>query len=219
LKPLSLFGGILIAVVAIAGLIYPLVGGIGAMGLVTAAAIASLIAGGEAALWRAGGLMFFGLVIVAALAIRGTGVEGIWACLFLGVAVWMTDTGAFFAGRQIGGERLAPDISPGKTWSGAIGGFGLAVVAGTAVWIAIGGSPWWMGTVLAAALSILGQLGDLTESAIKRRFRVKDSGDIIPGHGGLMDRLDSITFALVFLLVVGLVHGGFGDVAAGILHW
>jgi phosphatidate cytidylyltransferase len=76
-----------------------------------------------------------------------------------------------------------------------------------------------MGTLLAAALSILGQLGDLTESAIKRRFRVKDSGDIIPGHGGLMDRLDSITFALVFLMVVGLVHGGFGDVAAGILHW
>ena len=68
-------------------------------------------------------------------------------------------------------------------------------------------------------MSILGQIGDLTESFIKRRFRVKDSGDIIPGHGGLMDRLDSLTFGVIFLFLVGLFHSGFGSIAAGFLFW
>jgi phosphatidate cytidylyltransferase len=81
------------------------------------------------------------------------------------------------------------------------------------------GSPWWVGAVLAASISILGQLGDLAESAIKRRFRVKDSGDIIPGHGGLMDRLDSLTFAALLVFVVGFAHGGYSSIAAGILTW
>ena len=69
------------------------------------------------------------------------------------------------------------------------------------------------------ALSISGQLGDLTESAVKRRFRIKDSGDIIPGHGGLMDRLDSVTFPAFLLVVVGVLHSGWGDIASGVLHW
>ena len=80
-------------------------------------------------------------------------------------------------------------------------------------------SPWWIGLVLSAALSVLGQVGDLAESAIKRRFRIKDSGDIIPGHGGLMDRLDSLTFGSLFMFAVGVLHAGFGAVAAGFLFW
>jgi phosphatidate cytidylyltransferase len=123
-------------------------------------------------------------------------------------------------GRQIGGEKLAPDISPGKTWSGAIGGLAIGALAGLVLWlIVVPASPWWIGLLIAVATSILGQVGDLLESAIKRRFRVKDSGDIIPGHGGLMDRLDSTTFGALFLFSVGALHLGTGAVAQGFLGW
>jgi phosphatidate cytidylyltransferase len=131
----------------------------------------------------------------------------------------MTDTAAFFSGRQIGGEKLAPDISPSKTWSGALGGLALGTGAGLFVWILLTDSPWWIGIVLSAAISVLGQVGDLSESAIKRFFRIKDSGDIIPGHGGLMDRLDSLTFGVFLVVIVGAAHAGFGAVAEGLLHW
>lgn len=219
LQPLTPFGGVLIAAVAVSALIFPWLGGFATMGLVTMAAIAALVAGGEHALWRAGGLMFLGLVVVAALATRGTTMDGIWASLLIGVCIWGTDTGAFFTGRLIGGEKLAPDISPGKTRSGAIGGFVFATVAGTILWVVLTDSPWWIGVILCGLASVLGQLGDLAESAVKRRFRVKDSGDIIPGHGGLMDRLDSITFGVIFVFVVGALHGGEAGIAAGYLHW
>jgi phosphatidate cytidylyltransferase len=94
-----------------------------------------------------------------------------------------------------------------------------ATVFGTILWLFFTDSPWWIGVLLAAAASVLGQLGDLAESAVKRRFRVKDSGDIIPGHGGLMDRLDSITFGVIFVFLVGALHGGAAGIAEGYLHW
>jgi phosphatidate cytidylyltransferase len=131
----------------------------------------------------------------------------------------MTDSAAFFTGRQIGGEKLAPEISPSKTWSGALGGLALGTGAGLLVWVVATDSPWWIGLLLSATLSVLGQLGDLSESAIKRHFRIKDSGDIIPGHGGLMDRLDSLTFGVLLVLLVGSLHLGFGSVAEGLLYW
>ena len=133
--------------------------------------------------------------------------------------VWITDSGAFFTGRQIGGEKLAPDISPSKTWSGALGGLAAGTAAGTLVWVLVTPSPWYVGTLLAFAMSILGQIGDLAESAVKRRFKVKDSGDLIPGHGGLMDRLDSTTFGALFLLIVGGLHADFSHIAQGFLNW
>jgi phosphatidate cytidylyltransferase len=219
LQPLSVFGGVLIAAVALSGLVYPWLGGFGTMGIVTVAAVAALVAGREPSLWRAGGLMFLGLVVVAALSVRGATTDGIWASVLIGTCIWGTDTGAFFTGRVIGGEKLAPDISPGKTWSGAIGGLVFATVAGTIVWYFVTDSPLWIGVLLAASASVLGQIGDLAESAVKRRFRVKDSGDLIPGHGGLMDRLDSITFGIIFVFLVGALHGGSAGVAAGYLHW
>jgi phosphatidate cytidylyltransferase len=131
----------------------------------------------------------------------------------------MTDSAAFFTGRQIGGEKLAPDISPSKTWSGALGGLALGTGAGLLVWTLVTDSPWWIGVVLSAAISILGQLGDLGESAVKRHFRIKDSGDIIPGHGGLMDRLDSLTFGILLVLLIGATRGGIDFVAPGLLYW
>jgi phosphatidate cytidylyltransferase len=171
---------------------------------------------GEGIWWRVLGLVIFGSIIIAALMMRGTTIHGVWAGLYLGTVVWMTDSAAFFTGRQIGGEKLAPDISPSKTWSGALGGLALGTGAGLLLWT---DSPWWIGLILSASISVLGQLGDLGESAIKRHFRIKDSGDIIPGHGGLMDRLDSLTFGVLLVLIVGGLHGGFDAVAKGLLYW
>lgn len=170
--------------------------------------------------WRLIGLSFVGLVIVSVVAVRGDGLNGFAACFFLGTAVWMTDTGAFFAGRQFGGAKLNPEISPAKTWSGAIGGLIIGSLAGLAVWhFAAPDAPWWIGLCIAAGISVMGQLGDLSESALKRHFRIKDSGDIIPGHGGLMDRLDSLTFGAIFVFVLGVAHSGLASMPNGLLVW
>ena len=220
LKPLTPVGGVLIGLLGVSALLYPIWGPLPVAVAVAAGIVIALVADRSTALLRAAGLVFFGLIIVAAIAMRGTTPEGALTAVFLGVVIWMTDTGAFFTGRQIGGEKLAPDLSPGKTWSGAIGGFAFGTLAGLVVWLIIAsGSPWWIGLALAAMLSILGQVGDLAESAVKRRFRVKDSGDIIPGHGGLMDRLDSLTFGLLFVFAVGWARAGIGDIPGGFLNW
>jgi phosphatidate cytidylyltransferase len=220
LKPLTPGGGLLIGLVGLAALALPIAGPLASLGITLVACLIGLIAPHPIGLWRAGGVLFFGAVAFATIAMRGTTTDGIWAGVFLGVVIWMTDTGAFFTGRQIGGEKLAPGISPGKTWSGAIGGFAFGTLAGLIVWLlVVPQSPWWIGLLLAATISVLGQIGDLSESAIKRRFRIKDSGDIIPGHGGLMDRLDSLTFGVMLLFVIGWARGGMDGVAAGFLHW
>jgi phosphatidate cytidylyltransferase len=221
LKPLTPFGIFLIGLVLVAALLLPLWGPLATLALTALGAVIALVRGGEGAIWRAGGLMYFGIVVIATLSMRGSGIDGIgmWAGVLLATTIWLTDTGAFFTGRQLGGEKLAPGISPAKTWSGALGGLALGTLTGLLVWHFVTPSPWWIGLILCAAMSILGQVGDLAESALKRRFRVKDSGDLIPGHGGLMDRLDSITFGVLFLYVVGALHFGPGAVAAGFLTW
>ena len=218
-KPLTPTGMVLIGLVAISAPIFPLWGFPGSAGTIALACVIAIAARGEAAAWRTGGLLLMGGVIIAALAMRGSNLTGVWAGVYLGTVIWGTDSAAFFAGRQIGGEKLAPDISPSKTWSGALGGLALGTGAGLLVWIIATDSPWWIGLVISAVISILGQLGDLSESAAKRHFRIKDSGDIIPGHGGLMDRLDSLTFGVLFVLLLGVVHAGFGSVAEGLLFW
>ena len=219
LRPPDAIGFVQIALVVLAGLAYPQWGAAGTAVVIAIACVIAVVLGGEGRLWRIGGLVFFGIVMVSILAMRGTGPDGIAAGVVLGATIWVTDSAAFFTGRQIGGEKLAPDISPSKTWSGALGGLALGTAAGFSVFIAVGGAPWYIGLVLCLVTSILGQLGDLGESAIKRRFRIKDSGDIIPGHGGFMDRMDSLTFGAIFVFLVGLIHSGYGDVAAGFLHW
>jgi phosphatidate cytidylyltransferase len=217
--PMTMPAWVLVALVALSGLVYPATGPLGSMVLIAAACAVALVRGGEGAWWRVLGLVIFGAIIIAALAMRGTATEGIWAGVYLGTVVWMTDSAAFFTGRQIGGEKLAPDISPSKTWSGALGGLALGTGAGVLVWTLVTDSPWWIGLALSAAISILGQLGDLGESAVKRHFRIKDSGDIIPGHGGLMDRLDSLTFGILLVLLIGATHSGIDSVAQGLLYW
>lgn len=224
LQPLTALGAVLIGLVAISGLAYPYFGPFGPLATLAVIVIAcaiSLLGPREAVAWRVGGLVFFAAVIIACVAMRGLGAEGVIAGWFLGIVVAMNDTGAYFVGRVVGGEKLVPAISPAKTWSGAIGGWVIGTAAGTIFWVVFNsGAPGWVGLALAGVMGVLGQIGDLTESAIKRRFRVKDSGDIIPGHGGLMDRLDSITFAVLFVFVVGALRGGdWANVAGGFLHW
>lgn len=217
--PLTVPGMALIGLVGLSGLIFPLLGAVGLIGTILVACILAAFMGRELLVWRIAGLLLFGLLILSAVLMRGNGEAGILAGLFLGTVVWMTDSAAFFTGRQIGGEKLAPGISPSKTWSGALGGLALGSGMGLLVWILLTDSPWWIGLLISFSISIFGQLGDLSESAVKRHFRIKDSGDIIPGHGGLMDRLDSLTFGLILVLLIGAAHGGFGAVAEGLLYW
>lgn len=228
LKPLGLTGGIVLALLALAALAYVAFGVQVSMLIIGAGALVALVDPKGPRAWRLAGVLFYGAVIIAILAIRGdpgwmrpgSFDAGLWTGAMLGTVIWATDTGAYFTGRQVGGEKLAPDISPSKTWSGAIGGFALGTLGGLIIWlIIVPASPWWIGLILAAAISVLGQVGDLTESALKRLFRIKDSGDIIPGHGGLMDRLDSLTFGALFVYIVGALHDGTGDIAAGFLNW
>lgn len=157
-------------------------------------------------LWLAGGVLYAGLTAISLAALRGTGMMGLVAILFLFAVVWATDIFAFFIGRAIGGPKLAPRISPGKTWSGAIGGALCGMAAGTGVVAASFSLTDLRIPLLAFVLSVSSQLGDLLESYIKRRFGVKDSGRLIPGHGGIMDRVDGLVFACFAALALALVH-------------
>ena len=134
-------------------------------------------------------------------------IGGAIAIYVLLAIVWCSDAGAYAVGRLVGGRRLAPSVSPGKTWSGAAGGLVAAIIAA----MVVSGTASVQGVAAAAVLGIASQLGDLAESAAKRSYNVKDSGHLIPGHGGLLDRLDGLMAASVvagiFLLRVGLAMG------------
>ena len=128
--------------------------------------------------------------------------------LFLFLVVWVTDIAAYFVGRRLGGPKLWRRVSPGKTWSGAIGGFLAALAVGYGVALASGLSTPLGWVVASGLLSVFSQVGDLFESALKRRFGVKDSGRIIPGHGGVMDRIDGLVGAAILGYALALALGG-----------
>lgn len=176
----------------------------------------------KTSLWLPAGVLYAGLSGVSINAIRGDQTSGLVATLFVFAVVWGTDILAFFVGRAIGGPKLAPKISPGKTWSGAMGGTISGVIAGAAFLTLAGYSlnGWLIG--LAFFLSISGQIGDLFESFVKRRFGVKDSSHLIPGHGGVMDRVDALVFAAFAAFLIGSVaiyidQGGMGDLGSVLL--
>ncbi len=219
LKPLAPLGMVQIALLAAAALAFPVFGPPGTLAAIAVAMLVALFGERSVIVWRLGGLAFFALVLIAVLGMRGTGAAGVVAGWYLGIVIAFNDTGAFFVGRLVGGPKLAPTVSPSKTISGAVGGWVIGTVAGTVYWLAFTPSPWWLGLLLSAVLGVAGQGGDLTESAIKRLFRIKDSGDIIPGHGGFMDRLDSVTFGVIVLFAIGVARGGLDAVAAGFLYW
>ena len=169
-------------------------------------------------LWTATGFFYAAAAQMASVLVRLDQAHGFVALILILLVVWVTDIGGYFAGRGLGGPKLWPRVSPKKTWAGAIGGFvaSLLVAVGFAV-AGLGKA----GPLLAlgAALSVVSQFGDLFESAVKRRFGVKDSSHVIPGHGGLLDRLDGFVAAVVFATIFGLLRGGADGVARGLMVW
>lgn len=172
---------------------------------------------GARPLWLIAGLCYAALPSLAAIALRADSRHGFAAIVFVLVIVWASDTFGYVFGRLIGGAKLWPRISPKKTWAGAIGGLIGSALGGAAFGIA-GYSALALAS-LGALLAIAAQAGDLLESAIKRRFGVKDSGNLIPGHGGLMDRLDAFVAAVVLAALIGLARGSGGTPAEGLLLW
>jgi phosphatidate cytidylyltransferase len=168
--------------------------------------------------WTSGGFLYAGAAQMASILVRLDPATGFVALVFVMLVVWVTDIGGYFAGRGIGGAKLWPRVSPNKTWAGAIGGFGASLVV-AAGFAALDLGQAWPLLMLAAVLSVVAQLGDLFESAVKRRFGVKDSSHIIPGHGGLMDRLDGFVAAMVLAAIFGLLRGGVDGVGRGLMVW
>ncbi|MEO8650832.1 MAG: phosphatidate cytidylyltransferase [Hyphomicrobiaceae bacterium] len=179
--------------------------GLGLIAVLVAAILSSVLAFGERGHMAALGALYAGLPAVALVWLRGTDMFGLLAVLFLLLAVWTTDTGAYFAGRQIGGPKLMPRVSPNKTWSGLIGGVVAAGIVGLifALLAKAGLHPGRM-TVSGMVLGLVAQAGDLFESALKREYGVKDASALIPGHGGFMDRIDGLAAAAVVAAIFAM---------------
>ena len=167
--------------------------------------------------WALLGLVYVGGPVLSFLYLRDDPLFGFYAVLFIFLVVWGSDTAAYFAGRHFGGKKLAPAISPGKTWSGSIGGLFSGLIIGVLFAISINAEPVILG-LIGLVLSAISQVGDLAESAIKRHFGVKDSGTLIPGHGGILDRLDAVVFAVVGAALIAFMRGHESP-AQALLFW
>jgi phosphatidate cytidylyltransferase len=155
-----------------------------------------------------------------ALMILGNDVAyGPLAIVWLLAIVWAADSLAYFSGRIIGGPKLAPSISPKKTWAGLAGAVAGGVLASLAVAVLAGLDSRFFLALLGGLLAIVEQGGDLFKSALKRFYGVKDAGRLIPGHGGIMDRVDGLVAAAMVGAVIGTLHSGSGAAGAGLLHW
>lgn len=163
-------------------------------------------------------LVYAGMSAVAFAFLRDDDRAGLIAILFLFAIVWATDVMAYFCGRLFGGPKLAPSISPGKTWSGAAGGTAGGIAAAFVFAFCIGQRPTLGIGAAGLLLSVVGQIGDLFESAVKRRYGVKDSSRLIPGHGGLMDRIDALVAAAFALYVIGGFLSSFDLPAHGLFQ-
>jgi phosphatidate cytidylyltransferase len=168
--------------------------------------------------WTATGFFYAAAAEVASILVRLDQTWGFAALVLVFLVVWGTDIGGYFAGRGIGGPKLWPRVSPKKTWAGAIGGFAASFVVAAAFAVSGLGKAGPL-LLLGGVLSLASQLGDLFESAVKRRFGVKDSSHIIPGHGGLLDRLDGFVAAVVLAAIFGMLRDGVGGVGAGLMVW
>jgi len=208
------------AAIAAAGLVAWLERPLTALLMLGLGALAGAIfAPNERRVWVTAGIGYAGTMLLAPMFLRADSEFGFVVIVLLFAVVWTTDILGYFAGRAFAGPKLAPAISPKKTWSGALtGGLGAVIAAmfvvnlfGTFNKLAIG--------IMAILLSAVAQLGDLLESWVKRQFGAKDSSHLIPGHGGVMDRLDGFWAAALVACVMGLWRGGFTAPGRGLLWW
>jgi phosphatidate cytidylyltransferase len=215
-RPAVLIGGIALVIAA----------GLTVEGFLPTAVIVLVLGAASAAVvaplqrqWIAAGVAYGGALVMAPIALRQDAEQGWPALLLLFAVVWATDIAGYFVGRIIGGAKLWPRVSPNKTWAGAIGGAIATMIAGTLFGLFTNKEVQVPIICIALLLSIASQGGDLFESAVKRRFGAKDAGRIIPGHGGLMDRLDGFVAAALVALLIGLLRGGTLAPARGLLLW
>ncbi|MBI2719258.1 MAG: phosphatidate cytidylyltransferase [Rhizobiales bacterium] len=170
-------------------------------------------------MWRYLGVPYVSLPAVALVLLHSDPAQGAAAIMWLLAIVWAADTLAYFSGRIIGGPKLAPVISPKKTWAG-LGGAILGSAVAAAIFALVTGIGSVTGlAILAGLLAIVEQAGDLFKSALKRHYGVKDSGRIIPGHGGIIDRVDGLVAVATVGALIGLLHGGIAATGAGLLAW
>ena len=168
--------------------------------------------------WSAIGLGYTAAALFACVLVRRDPSYGFSALIFVFLVVWITDILGYFVGRGVGGAKLWVRVSPKKTWSGAIGGVTGSIVF-AAAFAAAGYGKLAPMLLLGTVISVISQLGDLFESALKRQFGVKDSSQIIPGHGGLLDRLDGFMAAIVAAAVIGYMRSGTDSIGQGLLVW
>jgi phosphatidate cytidylyltransferase len=183
--------------------------------------------GGDKSFWRYTGVLYASLPVLALVMLRDDGELGMLAFVYLMLIVWGADIFAYFVGRIVGGPKLAPRLSPKKTWAGLLGAAGGSMLVAyifARTYSALAGTPEGQLSalplvVIAGVLAVIEQGGDIFESAFKRQYGVKDSGTLIPGHGGVMDRLDGLIFVSVVAVVIGMLRAGADDPARGLLIW
>jgi phosphatidate cytidylyltransferase len=209
---------------AMCGALLPLDVGLGG-GLIAIAVLAALSAAlafhedGAGAKWRYLGVVYVSIPPIALVMLREDPFHGIAAIVLVMLMVWFADTFAYFAGRIIGGPKLAPRISPKKTWAGLIGAMAGSALAAFAVAKTLGLQSALILVLVAAVLAIVEQAGDLFKSAMKRHYGVKDSGRLIPGHGGVIDRVDGLVAVATAAAIIGAARAGVEHAGTGILVW
>jgi phosphatidate cytidylyltransferase len=193
--------------------------GIAFSSLVPAAVLTAVLARERDRILAGAGVVYAGALVICAIAVRVSDAFGLLAIAWLFALVWGTDIMAYFGGRLIGGPKLWPRVSAGKTWSGTLIGIFCGTLCGFAV-VFLGSDSTAILPVLLLGLLLaaISQAGDLAESALKRRFGVKDSGALIPGHGGVMDRLDGFAAACVCAALIGALRQ-YPFIAAGLFSW
>jgi phosphatidate cytidylyltransferase len=159
-------------------------------------------------LWMAAGVAYMGGACVGLIWMRNDWDNGLLVVIWILVLVWASDSGAYAAGRLIGGPKLAPTISPNKTWAGLAGCVVSAGIVGAVVAQSTYPDTMYWLIAISALIGLASQIGDLVESAIKRRFGVKDSSNLIPGHGGVLDRVDALLAAIFATALISLINKG-----------